>query len=37
VPRRTRFKPMRERIEAMKAIWTESKPEYRGEFVILRR
>jgi alkanesulfonate monooxygenase SsuD/methylene tetrahydromethanopterin reductase-like flavin-dependent oxidoreductase (luciferase family) len=24
---------MRERIEAMKAIWTQSKPEYHGEFV----
>src|SRR6059058_2218759 len=24
----TRFKLMRERIEAMKAIWTEAKPEY---------
>ena len=30
---KTRFKLMRERIEAMKAIWTESKPEYHGEFV----
>ena len=29
----TRFKLMRERIEAMKAIWTQSKPEYHGEFV----
>src|SRR5258708_26484621 len=29
----TRFKVMRERIEAMKAIWTETKPEYHGEFV----
>jgi probable F420-dependent oxidoreductase len=29
----TRFKLMRERIEAMKVIWTESKPEYHGEFV----
>jgi probable F420-dependent oxidoreductase len=29
----TRFKLMRERIEAMKAIWTTSKPEYHGEFV----
>jgi probable F420-dependent oxidoreductase len=28
-----RFKLMRERIEAMKAIWTESKAEYHGEFV----
>ena len=24
---------MRERLEAMKAIWTQSKPEYHGEFV----
>jgi len=30
---KTRFKLLRERIEAMKAIWTESKPEYHGEFV----
>jgi probable F420-dependent oxidoreductase len=30
---KTRFKLMRERIEAMKAIWTETKPEYHGEFV----
>src|SRR5438132_9887778 len=29
----TRFKLMRERIEAMKAIWTQSKPEYHAEFV----
>ncbi|MEQ9643143.1 MAG: LLM class F420-dependent oxidoreductase [Alphaproteobacteria bacterium] len=29
----TRFKLMRERIEAMKAIWTSSKAEYHGEFV----
>src|SRR5216110_3362035 len=29
----TRFKKMREQIEAMKAIWTESKPEYHGEIV----
>ena len=29
----TRFKLMRERIEAMKAIWIQSKPEYHGEFV----
>src|SRR3546814_2833347 len=27
----TRFKLMRERIEAMKAIWTQTKPEYSGE------
>ena len=30
---KTRFKLMRERIEAMKAIWTETKAEYHGEFV----
>src|SRR5207249_8031777 len=29
----TRFKKMREQIEAMKAIWTETKPEYHGEIV----
>ncbi len=29
----TRAKLVRERIEAMKAIWTQSKPEYSGEFV----
>src|ERR1700712_2413755 len=29
----TRAKMVRERIEAMKAIWTKSKPEYSGEFV----
>src|SRR4029079_19268781 len=29
----TRFQRMREQIEAMKAIWTESKPEYHGEIV----
>jgi probable F420-dependent oxidoreductase len=28
-----RFKLMRERIEAMKAIWTENEAEYHGEFV----
>src|SRR3954463_10842836 len=28
-----RFKKMREQIEAMKAIWTENKPEYHGEIV----
>ena len=31
-PRR-RFKVMRERVEAMKAIWTEDEAEYHGEFV----
>src|SRR5271154_391218 len=30
---KTRFKRMREQIEAMKAIWTRSEPEYHGEFV----
>ena len=29
----TRFKRMRESIEAMKAIWTKSEAEYHGEFV----
>jgi probable F420-dependent oxidoreductase len=29
----TRMQKMREQIEAMKAIWTESKPEYRGDIV----
>jgi len=29
----TRFKRMREQIEAMKAIWTEAKPEYHGDIV----
>jgi probable F420-dependent oxidoreductase len=29
----TRFKKMREQIEAMKAIWTEDKAEYHGEIV----
>ena len=29
----TRFKKMREQIEAMKAIWTQSKPEYHGDIV----
>jgi probable F420-dependent oxidoreductase len=29
----TRAKLVRERVEAMKAIWTEPKPEYSGEFV----
>jgi probable F420-dependent oxidoreductase len=28
-----RFKVMRERIEAMKALWTENEAEYHGEFV----
>jgi len=30
---RTRMKKMREQIEAMKAIWTETRPEYHGELV----
>ncbi|MDH3727847.1 MAG: LLM class F420-dependent oxidoreductase [Myxococcales bacterium] len=30
---RSRWKLLRERIEAMKAIWTEDKPEYHGELV----
>ena len=29
----TRAQLVRERVEAMKAIWTKSKPEYSGEFV----
>ena len=29
----TRFKKMREQIEAMREIWTQSKPEYHGETV----
>jgi probable F420-dependent oxidoreductase len=30
---KTRFKRVRESVEAMKAIWTRSKAEYHGEFV----
>mgnify|MGYP002628815599 CR=1 FL=1 len=30
---KSRFRLMRERVEAMKAIWTQSKPQYEGEFV----
>jgi alkanesulfonate monooxygenase SsuD/methylene tetrahydromethanopterin reductase-like flavin-dependent oxidoreductase (luciferase family) len=30
---KTRHKVARERIEAMKLIWTQNKPEYHGEFV----
>ncbi|HTT80394.1 MAG TPA: LLM class F420-dependent oxidoreductase [Stellaceae bacterium] len=30
---RTRFKKMREQVEAMRAIWTEAKPEYHGDIV----
>src|SRR6267378_3585610 len=29
----TRFKRMREQVEAMRAIWTDSKPEYHGDIV----
>ena len=29
----TRFKKMREQVEAMKAIWTQEKPEYHGNIV----
>src|SRR5262244_624817 len=29
----TRFKKMREQVEAMKEIWTKSEPEYHGEIV----
>src|SRR5436305_4838715 len=29
----TRFKKMREQIEAMRAIWAETKPEYHGDIV----
>ena len=32
-PSSTRHKLARERIEAMKAIWTKDEPEYHGEFV----
>ena len=30
---KSRFKLMQDRVEAMRAIWTQSKPEYAGEFV----
>jgi probable F420-dependent oxidoreductase len=30
---KSRFEVMRERIEAMRAIWTKSKPEYSGQYV----
>jgi probable F420-dependent oxidoreductase len=30
---RTRFRKMREQVEAMKEIWTKSEPEYHGEIV----
>ena len=29
----SRFEVMRERVEAMRAIWTKSKPEFEGKFV----
>jgi probable F420-dependent oxidoreductase len=29
----TRWRVLRERVEAMKAIWTQDEPEYHGEFV----
>ena len=29
----TRFKRMREQVEAMRAIWTDTKPEYHGDIV----
>ncbi len=29
----TRFKRMREQVEAMRAIWTDPKPEYHGEII----
>ncbi len=32
---KSRFEVMRERVEAMKVIWTKSKPEYAGQFVQL--
>ncbi len=32
-PFKSRFEVMRERVEAMKVIWTKSKPEYSGQFV----
>jgi probable F420-dependent oxidoreductase len=34
---KTRHKLGRERIEAMKAFWTEPEPEYHGELVIIER
>jgi alkanesulfonate monooxygenase SsuD/methylene tetrahydromethanopterin reductase-like flavin-dependent oxidoreductase (luciferase family) len=33
----TRFKRVRESIEAMKEIWTKSKAEYHGEFIVSTR
>jgi probable F420-dependent oxidoreductase len=30
---KTRFKKMREQIEAMRAIWTDDEPEYHGEII----
>jgi probable F420-dependent oxidoreductase len=34
---RTRFRVMRERVEAMKAIWTQDEATYEGEFVRFER
>lgn len=34
---RTRFRLLRERVLAMKALWTEEEAEYRGEFVNFER
>jgi probable F420-dependent oxidoreductase len=34
---KTRFKKMREQIEAMKEIWTKSEPEYHGDIVEVPR
>jgi probable F420-dependent oxidoreductase len=34
---KTRFKKMREQVEAMKEIWTKSEPEYHGEIVDIVR
>jgi probable F420-dependent oxidoreductase len=33
IPFKSRWKALRERVEAMKAIWTEDAPQYHGEFV----
>jgi probable F420-dependent oxidoreductase len=34
---KTRWKLLRERVEAMKKIWTEDEPEYHGQFVNFER
>jgi probable F420-dependent oxidoreductase len=34
---RTRMRLMRERMEAMKAIWTQDEPSYEGEFITFER